>query len=135
MKNLITIILVFLFSQLIPAQNISFNDVNSSNVLDLYKQIQMSNMPQDMKSMDIMVQIGEGNMIQLIDKTPNFIELVQTGNYNTTLFINPNNYPTNAEIKINGSGNYMDITGSNSISDGMKMNINANDMTIFMRNY
>ena len=135
MKNLITIILVFLFSQLIPAQNISLNDVNSSNVLDLYKQIQMSNMPQDMKSMDIMVQIGEGNMIQLIDKTPNFIELVQTGNYNTTLFINPNNYPTNAEIKINGSGNYIDITGSNSISDGMKMNINANDMTIFMRNY
>ena len=135
MKNLITIILVFIFSQVIPAQNISFNDVNSSNVLDLYKQIQMSNMPQDMKSMDIMVQIGEGNMIQLIDKTPNFIQLVQTGNYNTTLFINPNNYPTNAEIKINGSGNYIDITGSNSISDGMKMNINANDMTIFMRNY
>lgn len=135
MKNLITIILVFIFSQVIPAQNISFNDVNSFNVLDLYKQIQMSNMPQDMKSMDIMVQIGEGNMIQLIDKTPNFIELVQTGNYNTTLFINPNNYPTNAEIKINGSGNYIDITGSNSISDGMKMNINANDMTIFMRNY
>lgn len=135
MKNLITLILVFIFSQVIPAQNISFNDVNSSNVLDLYKQIQMSNMPQDMKSMDIMVQIGEGNMIQLIDKTPNFIELVQTGNYNTTLFINPNNYPTNAEIKINGSGNYIDITGSNSISDGMKMNINANDMTIFMRNY
>lgn len=92
-------------------------------------------MPQEMKSMDIMVQIGEGNIIQLIDKTPNFIELVQTGNYNTTLFINPNNYPTNAEIKINGSGNYIDITGSNSISDGMKMNINANDMTIFMRNY
>ena len=135
MKNLITIILVFIFSQFIPAQNISFNDVNSSNVLDMYRQIQASNMPQEMKSMDIMVQIGEGNMIQLIDKTSNFIELVQTGNYNTTLFINPNNYPTNAEIKINGSGNYIDITGSNSISDGMKMNINANDMTIFMRNY
>lgn len=135
MKNLITIILVFIFSQFIPAQNISFNDVNSSNVLDMYRQIQASNMPQEMKSMDIMVQIGEGNMIQLIDKTPNFIELVQTGNYNTTLFINPNNYPTNAEIKINGSGNYIDITGSNSISDGMKMNINASDMTIFMRNY
>lgn len=135
MKNLITIILVFIFSQFFPAQNISFNDVNSSNVLDMYRQIQVSNMPQNMKSTDVMVQIGEGNMIQLIDKTPNFIELVQTGNYNTTLFINPNNYPTNAEIKINGSGNYIDITGSNSISDGMKMHINANDMTIFMRNY
>ncbi len=135
MKNLITIILVLIFSQLISAQNISFNDVNSSNVLELYRQSHAGNMPQEMKSMDIMVQIGEGNMIQLIDKTPNFIELVQTGNYNTTLFINPNNYPTNAEIKINGSGNYIDITGSNSISDGMKMNINANDMTIFMRNY
>ena len=135
MKNLITIILVLIFSQLIPAQNISFNDVNSSNILELYRQNQAGNMPQEMKSMDIMVQIGEGNIIQLIDKTPNFIELVQTGNYNTTLFINPNNYPTNAEIKINGSGNYIDITGSNSISDGMKMNINASDMTIFMRNY
>jgi hypothetical protein len=135
MKNLITTILVVIFSQFIAAQNISFNNVNSSNVLEMYRENQIGNSRQEIKSIDMTVQIGEGNMIQMIDKTPNYIELVQTGNYNTTLFVNPNNYPTNAQITINGSGNYIDIAGTNSISDGMKININANDMTIFMRNY
>ena len=124
-----------MFSQFVAAQNITFNNVNSFNVLDVYQKIELGNTAQENKSRDITVQIGDGNMIQMIDKTPNYIELVQSGNYNTTLFVNPNNYPTNAEIKINGSRNYIDIAGSNSISDGMKININANDITIFMRNY
>lgn len=135
MKNLITIIIVLLFSHSLNAQKISLNNINSSNVLELYRQSQIDNLLPDYKSVDVMVQVGDGNLIQMIDKTPNYLELVQTGNYNSTLFINPNDYPTNAQITINGSGNYIDVTGSNSISDGIKININANDMTIFMRNY
>lgn len=135
MKSIITIVIVLLFTPIINAQQISLNNINSSNVLELYRQSQIDQSPATNKSMDIAVQIGDGNFMQTIDKTPNYLELVQTGNYNTTLFLNPNNYPTNAQITINGSGNYIDVTGSNSISDGMKININANDMTIFMRNY
>lgn len=135
MKNLYITIIISLISQIFQSQNIDLQTINSSNVLELYKQNQLQSLPIDFKSVDISVQIGNGNVIEIIDKVPNYIELMQIGNYNTTLFVNPNDFPTNAEIKVNGSGNYIDITGSNSISDGMKININANDMTIFMRNY
>ena len=134
MKTYLIIILSFVFSHFVQAQEISLNDINSKNILDFYRQ-EAAKQQQEMKSVDISVQIGNGNTIEVYDKTPNYIEITQTGNYNTTYFVNPNDYPTKASVNISGSGNYIDITGSNSISDGMKMNIRANDMTIFMRNY
>lgn len=135
MKTLLIVILCFLNLHFIYSQNIKLNQINSSNILDYYDRLQMIKSSQDFKNTDVSTQIGIGNMIEVIDKSPNYIELMQAGNYNTTYFVNPNNYPTNAQINVNGSGNYIDITGSNSISDGMIININANDMTIFMRNY
>ncbi len=136
MKNLLTAIICTLFFQWGWAQDIKLNKVNSSNILDFYAQSQRIDMqPGEVKSMDVAVQIGQGNNYEMIDRTPQYLEVIQNGNYNTTYFVNPNDYPTNAQIKINGSGNYIDITGSNSISAGMQININANDMTIFMRNY
>lgn len=136
MKNLLTAIICTLFFQWGWAQDITLNKVNSSNILDFYAQSQRIDMqPGEVKSMDVAVQIGQGNNYEMIDRTPQYLEVIQNGNYNTTYFVNPNDYPTNAQIKINGSGNYIDITGSNSISAGMQININANDMTIFMRNY
>ena len=136
MKNLLTAIICTLFFQWGWAQDITLNKVNSSNILDFYAQSQRIDMqPGEVKSMDVAVQIGQGNNYEMIDRTPQYLEVIQNGNYNTTYFVNPNDYPTNAQIKINGSGNYIDITGSNSISAGMQINIDANDMTIFMRNY
>lgn len=136
MKNLFTAIICTLLFQLGWAQDIKLNNVNSSNILDFYAQTQRIDMqPGEVKSMDVAVQIGQGNNYEMIDRTPQYLEVIQNGNYNTTYFVNPNDFPTNAQIKINGSGNYIDITGSNSISAGMQININANDMTIFMRNY
>lgn len=136
MKNLLTAIICTLFFQWGWAQDIKLNKVNSSNILDFYAQSQRIDMqPGEVKSMDVAVQIGQGNNYEMIDRAPQYLEVIQNGNYNTTYFVNPNDYPTNAQIKINGSGNYIDITGSNSISAGMQININANDMTIFMRNY
>ncbi|MGZ5209473.1 MAG: hypothetical protein ACXWB1_01160, partial [Kaistella sp.] len=114
---------------------ITLNNINSSNVMDFYNQNQILKINEEIKSVDLITQIGIGNTMQVADVSAQYLHLIQDGNYNTTYFINPNNYPTNAEIKINGSGNYIDITGSNSISNGMKLTINANDMTIFMRNY
>ncbi len=123
-----------MFFHSINAQSITLNNINSKNVLDYFQQTEILKQ-QTTYSVDILTQIGNGNIVETFDKTPKYLNLVQNGNFNTTYFVNPNNHPTNAEIRINGSGNYIDITGSNSISDGMKININANDMTIFMRNY
>ena len=120
--------------QFISAQTITLNNINSSNILEYYKQTEIKNLSQ-IQSVNILTQNGIGNTAETYDKTPKYLNLSQNGNFNTTYFINPNNYPTNAEIRINGSGNYIDITGTNSISDGMKVYINANDVTLFMRNY
>lgn len=135
MKNFIISIVSIIFFHSIDAQEITINHINSSNILEYYQQNEILRQQLQIKSIDIAIQIGDGNIIESFDKAPKYLEVIQSGNYNTTYFINPNNFPTNAQITINGSGNYIDITGSNSISDGMKMNINANDMTIFMRNY
>ena len=135
MKNLIIALVSITFFHSIDAQEITLNNINSSNILEYYQQNEILRQQLHIKSIDIASQVGAGNIIESFDRTPNYLEIIQSGNYNTTYFINPNNYPTNAQIRINGSGNYVDITGSNSISDGMKININANDMMIFMRNY
>ncbi|MGA9213126.1 hypothetical protein [Kaistella sp.] len=135
MKKLISIIFCIVCIHFGIAQEISLNNINSSNVLDYYKQTENLQQQGQAGSVNITTQIGNDNNIEVIDRKLKYLEIIQRGDYNTTYFTNPNNYPTNAEIKINGSRNYIDITGSNSISNGMKMNINANDMTMFMRNY
>lgn len=119
----------------LSGQNISLSQINSNTVLDFYQQTSVMQRTAAGASHDIVLQIGNSNTVELVDRTPNHIVLSQVGDYNTTYFINQTNHPTNAEISVKGSGNHIDITGSNSISDGMRININANDMTIFMRNY
>ncbi|CAM3107021.1 hypothetical protein KADA111694_03595 [Kaistella daneshvariae] len=119
----------------VSAQLILANEVNSANIIDFYLQNQQVNLASANLSTDLTVQMGTGNSMEISDKTPGSLALIQNGNYNTALFVNPSDYPTNTQIIVNGSGNHIDITGSNSISDGMKITINANDMTIFMRNY
>lgn len=134
MKSLLSLLAILLYGGL-SAQNISLSQLNSNNILDFYRQTLVSQETGAFVSKDIVLQIGNGNTVELADRTPNHIILSQVGDYNTTYFVNPNNFPTNAEISVKGSGNHIDITGSNSISEGMRININANDMTIFMRNY
>lgn len=135
MKAILLFILCFLNLHFIDAQNVTMNQINSSNILDYYDRLQLIKSNSDFKNTDITIQSGIGNKIEVIDKAANYIELMQSGNYNTIYFVNPNDYPTNAQINVNGSGNYIDITGSNSISNGMIITINANDTTLFMRNY
>lgn len=134
MKSSLTLF-AFLLYAILTGQNISLSQINSNTVLDFYQQTLVLQQSDASVSKDVVMQVGNSNTIELVDRTPNHIVLSQVGDYNTTFFVNPNNYPTNAEISVKGSGNHIDITGSNSISDGMRININANDMTIFMRNY
>ncbi|MCC2591474.1 hypothetical protein [Chryseobacterium sp. MFBS3-17] len=135
MKALWTIMICLMFCPSAYTQATTLTQINSSNILDYYERAQILQQNPDIKSIDIVNQTGTGNIVEMADRSPNYIELNQTGNYNTTYYVNPNSHPTNTQVNITGSGNYIDITGSNSISDGMKINVRANDMTIFVRNY
>lgn len=128
MKTLLSFVVCLLFNIYATGQ------INSDNILDYYERSQSK--PADAgHSLDITVQIGADNYIEVIDNAPEYLGLSQIGNNNTTLFVNAGNYPSNAEINVQGSGNYIEVLGGNSISDGMIININANDMTMYVKNY
>jgi len=130
MKNLITLFAVLLCVVFSEAQTIT-----SKNVLEYYARTQASLLAADPASATVMLQVGNNNLMEVTDIASSYIALSQIGDNNTTYLYNTNNHRGNAEINIIGSGNYVEILGSNSISDGMKININANDTNIFMKNY
>ncbi len=132
MKRAITFILFVLTLQLYRAQEVPMFEINSNNVMDYYSQIAKASLKP--ASLSIATQIGDNNLIEISDNGGARVSILQLGDNNTTLFQNTNSYPGKADILIRGSNNLIQIDGSNSISDGMKMNINANDMTILMRN-
>ena len=132
MKKAITFILILLNLQMSFAQEVPLYEINSNNVLDYYGQIATANLKP--ASTTVAAQIGNNNFIEITDTSAAMINIFQLGDNNTTLYQNINSYPGKADISIRGSNNLINIEGSNSISDGMKMNINADDMTILMRN-
>ena len=121
-------------SLLIPAQTagqISYGELNSSNVMEFLK----GNAKFDFASANINVQIGKENQINVVSSKNTFLYIMQNGDFNTVNFHNGNNRGSNMEIKATGFNNYIDVTGSNSVSDGMKINIKGNDKMVFVRNY
>ena len=80
-------------------------------------------------------QIGNENSIFVYDSNGKNLQILQQGNYNSTLYINVGNKETDLQINSIGNNNYVDITGNNSNSEGMKIRIKGNDKMIFIRNY
>ena len=72
--------------QFISAQTITLNNINSSNILEYYKQTEIKNLSQ-IQSVNILTQNGIGNTAETYDKTPKYLNLSQNGNFNTTYFI------------------------------------------------
>lgn len=132
MKKVISLLIFLLFIPICLAQEVPLSEVNSNNVLEFYSQIAKTNLAP--ASVSLSTQVGENNYIEIADFTSNRVQITQLGHGNTTIFQSVNPYSAHAEIGIRGSNNYIHIEGSNSISDGMKMRINANDMTLLMRN-
>lgn len=128
MKNAYLLLMGFLFfCSSVTAQ------INSNNVLDYYEQLKTTQSYTEQNA-TLIVQVGTENVVDVIDHNPKLLAIVQSGDVNTTYYQNYSNYPTNMEITVYGSGNYVEIDGANSISDGMKINIKADDMTFLMRN-
>ena len=127
-------ILLFLCTFFKAQKNISFEELNSQNVLQLFGSANSTvNATTGFKSS--VVQIGNNNEVQIYDLNPKKVSISQIGNDNKTVFINTSNKPSTATINSVGNKNYIDMVGSNSISEKMKININDSNMIIFIRNY
>ncbi|MBV6878941.1 hypothetical protein KVY03_03705 [Epilithonimonas sp. FP105] len=123
--------MLIFFSSNIRSQQIEWGQINSANVIDI-----IAGQNPDIGTYTSTVQIGDHNSAELFINGRTSLSLSQIGDYNKVFYINSF---TDAEVKntitTQGHNNIIDITGSNSISENMKMNIKGDNTTIFMRNY
>ncbi|ROH91288.1 hypothetical protein EGI15_12005 [Chryseobacterium cucumeris] len=116
----------------IHAQEIDWDKVNSNTIFNLIARQQTD---QSSYGSDI-IQIGDYNNAELSLNTQTNIIVRQLGDFNTLYFINSfTDKETKAAITAQGNNNIIDVTGSNSISDGIQINVKGDNKTVFMRNY
>ncbi|MGE8528152.1 hypothetical protein [Chryseobacterium rhizosphaerae] len=123
---------VLLLFMMLPlhAQNTDWDKINSNTIFTM---ITMQNMDQDLSHV---IQIGDFNNAELSLNARTSIAVKQLGDYNTLYFINSfTDKETKASITTQGNNNIIDVTGSNSISEGMQINMKGDNKTVFMRNY
>ncbi len=122
-----------LFTMLpLHAQEIDWDKVNSTTIFNLIARRQTD---QSSYGSDI-IQIGDYNNAELSLNARTNILVKQLGDFNTLFFINSfTDKETKAAITAQGNNNIIDVTGSNSISDGIQINVKGDNKTVFMRNY
>ncbi len=117
----------------VNAQQLDWDKVNSNTVLDLMAKQQTEQ--QGLYGSSIF-QIGDYNNAELFLNPKTNIAVQQLGDFNTLYFINSfTDKETQTAVTAQGNNNIIDITGSNSVSDGMQINVKGDNKTIFMRNY
>ncbi|WP_228412868.1 hypothetical protein [Chryseobacterium sp. G0162] len=116
----------------LQAQEIDWDKVNSNTILNL---ITKQNIEMNAGYSNI-IQMGDYNNAELSLNNKTIITVKQLGDYNALYFINSfTDKETKAAIITQGSNNIVDVTGSNSISDGIQINVKGDNRTVFMRNY
>lgn len=117
----------------VNAQQLDWDKVNSNTVLDL-----MSRQQTEQQALygSSVLQTGDYNNAELFLNPKTNIAVQQSGDFNTLYFINSfTDQETKTSVTAQGNNNIIDITGSNSVSDGMQINVKGDNKTIFMRNY
>ena len=134
MKNLILILLVFFYYPFL-SQNLTFSEINSKNILNLLNAESIKNYEQGSKT--AVIQIGDNNKANVYDRSKKSDLMIrQTGDFNTTLMTNTNPEIENKKkVSVEGNNNYIDITGNNSNSKEMQINLKTNDKMIFVRHF
>ncbi len=134
MKNLILILLVFFYYPFL-SQNLTFSEINSKNILNLLNAESIKNYEQGSKT--AVIQIGDNNKANVYDRSKKSDLMIrQTGDFNTTLMTNTNPEIENKQkVSVEGNNNYIDITGNNSNSKEMQINLKTNDKMIFVRHF
>ncbi|KMQ60612.1 hypothetical protein ACM40_12645 [Chryseobacterium sp. BLS98] len=117
----------------VNAQQLDWDKVNSNTVLDLMAKQQTEQ--QGLYGSSVL-QTGDYNNAELFLNPKTNIAVQQLGDFNTLYFINSfTDKETQTAVTAQGNNNIIDITGSNSVSDGMQINVKGDNKTIFMRNY
>lgn len=134
MKNLILILLVFFYYPFL-SQDLTFSEINSKNILNLLNAESIKNSEQGSKT--AVIQIGDNNKANVYDRSKKSDLMIrQTGDFNTTLMTNTNPEIENKQkVSVEGDNNYIDITGNNSNSKEMQINLKTNDKMIFVRHF
>lgn len=121
-----------LFFVTVKAQQIDWDKINSNNVLSV---VATQNYEQAISYSSI-IQIGNNNNASLSINDKTNIAVKQLGDYNTLNYINSfTDTETKTTITAQGNNNIIDVTGSNSISDGLQIHVKGDNKTVFMRNY
>ncbi|WP_288436895.1 hypothetical protein [uncultured Chryseobacterium sp.] len=116
----------------VQAQEIDWNKINSNTILHLIARQQTD---QSSYCSNI-IQMGDYNNAELSLNARTSIVVKQLGDFNTLYFINSfTDKETKAAVTAQGNNNMIDVTGSNSISDGIQINVKGDNKTVFMRNY
>ncbi|HFK5570972.1 TPA: hypothetical protein ACG0AO_002789 [Elizabethkingia meningoseptica] len=124
-------IVLFLAVFWTKAQQMSWEQINSHTVEDL-----MLRQNIEKNSNSNTIQIGDYNEARLMLNAQTDIQVKQTGDYNSLYYINSfTDTETKTSVITRGDNNIVDITGSNSISKDMMLNVKGDNMIVFMRNY
>ncbi len=112
------------------SQQVDWNKINSNTIIDV---ISLQSIPQ---SNSVVAQVGNGNNAGLTISSKTNIIIQQLGDQNSIYFNNAfTEKETKAAVTVQGYNNIVDVTGSNSVSDGMQINVKADNKTVFVRNY
>ena len=131
----IFITLALLSTLLAKSQQIDWNRINSQTVIDMIN-LQNADHSLSTSSVSQVVQMGDFNNADLQINSKTNIIVQQFGDQNSIYFNNAFS-PKEAKTAITtkGNNNIVDITGSNSISEGLHLNVQGENMKVFMRNY
>lgn len=125
-------VFTLLFLVTVKSQQIDWDKINSNNVLSV---VAVQNYEQAISYSSI-IQIGNNNNASLSINDKTNIAVKQLGDYNTLNYINSfTDTETKTTITAQGNNNIIDVTGSNSISDGLQIHVKGDNKTVFMRNY
>jgi hypothetical protein len=114
------------------SQQVDWNKINSNTIIDV---ISLQSIPQS-NSSSVVAQVGNGNNAGLTISSKTNIIIQQLGDQNSIYFNNAfTEKETKAAVTVQGYNNIVDVTGSNSVSDGMQINVKADNKTVFVRNY
>ncbi|MET3536026.1 hypothetical protein [Chryseobacterium limigenitum] len=116
----------------VKSQQIDWDRIDSNTVLNVIA----GQNPDQMMSYSNIIQMGDANNAELFLNAKTNISVKQLGDYNSLYFNNSfTDTETKTAITTQGNNNIIDVTGSNSISDGLQIQVKGDNKTIFMRNY
>lgn len=131
----IFITLALLSTMLAKSQQIDWNRINSQTAVDMIN-LQNADQSLSISSISQVAQVGNSNTADLSINAKTNIVVQQFGDQNSIYFNNAfSSKEAKTAITTQGNNNMVDITGSNSVSEGMHLNVKGENLTVFMRNY